>query len=85
MPTASPATSQPALRLPKGRKRSPPPRSFTVLKTVDQYEQMIRDPRADAEAKNRTWEVSPLALVSLACSFVLVLCVLGLALFVGIK
>ena len=84
MPTASPAPSQPALRLPKGRKHSPPPCSFTV-KTVDPYEQIIRDPRAAAEAKNRTWEVSPLALVSLAGFFVLVLGSLGLALFVGIK
>jgi hypothetical protein len=85
MATSSPAPSQPDLRLPKGRKHSPPPCSFTVLKTVDQYEQMIRDPRAAAEAKDRTWEVSPLALVSLACSCVLVLCVLGLVLFVGSK
>ena len=85
MPTASPAPSQPALLLPKGRKHSPQPWSFTVLKTVDQYEQMIMDPRAAAEAKNRTWEVSPLALVSLAGFFVLVLGSLGLALFVGIK
>jgi hypothetical protein len=46
---------------------------------------MIMDPRAAAEAKNRTWEVSPLALVSLAGFFVLVLGSLGLALFVGIK
>jgi len=69
----------------QGRKRSPRPRSFTVLKAVDPYEQMILDPRAAAGAKNRTWEVSPLALVSLAGFFVLVLCSLGLALFVGIK
>jgi hypothetical protein len=55
------------------------------VKTVDPYEQIIRDPRAAAEAKIRTWEVSALALVSLAGFFVLVLCSLGLALFVGSK
>ena len=85
MPTSSPTPSRPAILSPKGRKHSPQPWSFTVLKTVDQYEQLITDPRAAAGAKNRTWEVSPLALGSLACFFVLVLSFLGLALFVGIK
>ena len=85
MPTSSPTPSRPAILSPKGRKHSPPPCSFTVLTTVDQYEQMIMDPRASAAAKNRTWEVSPLALVSLAGFFVLVLGSLGLALFVCIN
>jgi hypothetical protein len=46
---------------------------------------MIMGPRVAPEAKDRTWEVYPLALVSLAGLFVLVLCSLGLALFVGIE
>jgi hypothetical protein len=64
-------------------KYSSQPCSYTVLKTVDEYEQLIVDPRASAEEKKRTCEVSPLALVSLAGFFVLLLCLLGLALCVG--
>jgi hypothetical protein len=66
------------------RKRSPRPCPFTVLRTVDEYEQLVVAPRASAQAQNRTWAVSPLALVSLAVFFVLALGLLGLALFAGV-
>jgi hypothetical protein len=67
----------------RGRSHSPRPCPFTVLKTVDQYEQLVVAPRASAQAKNRTWGAFPVALVSLAVFSVLVLGFLGLALFVG--
>jgi hypothetical protein len=51
---------------------------------VDQYEQLVVAPRASAPAQTRTWGVSPLALVSLAVVLVLVLGLLGLALFAGV-
>jgi hypothetical protein len=66
-----------------GRKHSTP-LSFTVVKTVDQYEQLIVDPRVCPPVRHRTWQVSPLALVSLVSFLVLVLCLLGLALYAGI-
>jgi hypothetical protein len=71
---------------PVARGRIPSPRRcpFTVLKTVDEYEQLVVAPRAPAQAQNRTWGVSPLALVSLAVFLVLALGLLGLALFVGV-
>jgi hypothetical protein len=56
----------------------------TVVRTVGPDEQLIVDPRAAAQAKARGWEVSPLALVSLAVASVLALCALGLAGFVGL-
>ena len=68
------ATGRPVAQ---GRKRFPRPCSYTVVKAVDQYEQLIVDPRTSA------WQVSRLALAGLAAFFVLVLCVLGLALFLG--
>jgi hypothetical protein len=68
----------------RGRKPSPRPCPFTVLRTVDEYEQLVVAPRASAPAQSRTRGVSPLALVSLAVFFVLVLGLLGLALFAGV-
>jgi hypothetical protein len=69
----------------RGRKHSLWQCSFIVLKTVDQYEQLIVDPRASARAKSRRWKVALLGLASLAGFAVLVLFLLGLALFAGIK
>ena len=68
------ATGRPVAQ---GRKRFPRPYSYTVVKTVDQYEQLIVDPRASA------WQVSRLVPAGLAAFFVLFLCFLGLALFLG--
>jgi hypothetical protein len=62
------------------RIRLPRPRPYTVVKAVDQYEQLVVGPRASAGAKTRRWEVSRLAVASLAVFFVLVLGFLGLTL-----
>ena len=68
----------------RGRKPSPRPCPFTVLRTVDEYEQLVVAPRASARAQSRARGVSPLALVSLAVVLVLALGLLGLALFVAV-
>jgi hypothetical protein len=65
------------------RIRFPRPRPYTLVKAVDQYEQLVVDPRASAGANSPTWEVPALAAASLAVFFVLVLCFLGLIFFLG--
>jgi hypothetical protein len=52
---------------------------------VDLYEELIVDPRAFARAKKRRRKNALLGLVSLAGFFMLVLGLLGRALFAGIK
>jgi hypothetical protein len=47
--------------------------SYTILKTVDQYETLIREQRRSPGAKNSFWKAHPFIVVSLIGILLLVL------------
>jgi hypothetical protein len=65
---------------PGARPRTGIPRfgSLTVLRTVDQYEEMVLAPRAASPPKKGVWGGWPTVAVSLAGVLLLVLCLVGL-------
>jgi len=50
--------------------------SYTILKTVDQYEALIREQRRSPDAKTSFWKAHPFIVVSLIGLLLVVLCLL---------